>query len=175
MAEQQDATQDGADTGARDAGETPTFDTWLAAQDEGTRTLLEKHTAGLKSALGDEKDNRKVLAKQIVELSKQAEAGSALKTNLDALTSNFEKTSRKATFYESAPGDVRNLKLAWLAAEDAELVDKDGAADWKALRTQAPELFGKVTPGNAGNGAGQTGQGSDTMNSFIRRSAGRNG
>lgn len=154
-------------------GETPTFDGWLAKQDEGTRALLDKHTAGLKSALDDEKSTRKQLAKQIAELSKQADEGSALKAALEKTSNEYALTSRKATFYEGAPSDLRNLKLAWLAAQDADLIDKEGNADWKALRTQAPELFGKVTPGNAGNGAGQTGQGTRDMNSYIRRAAGR--
>lgn len=158
-------------------GETPNFETWIQTQDETTKALLDKHTAGLKGALDDEKSNRKALAKQIVELSKQAEAGSALKGELDKLTATFEKTSRKATFYETAPADVANLRLAWLAAEDAELVDKDGTANWDALRKQLPELFRKaiVPAGNGGNGAGQTGQGTQSMNDFIRRSAGRVG
>ena len=162
------------DTGTPEQqGEMPSFDGWLATQDEATKALLTKHTSGLKSALDDEKSTRKQLAKQIAELSKQAEEGSALKAALEKTSSEYAQTSRKATFYEGAPSDLRNLKLAWLAAQDADLIDKDGTADWKALRTQAPELFGKVTPGNAGNGAGQTGQGTQDMNTFIRRSAGR--
>ncbi len=162
------------DTGTSEQqGETPTFDGWLASQDEATKALLTKHTSGLKSALDDEKSTRKQLAKQIAELSKQAEEGSALKAALEKTSQDYAQTSRKATFYEGAPSDLRNLKLAWLAAQDADLIDKEGTADWKALRAQAPELFGKVTPGNAGNGAGQTGQGVQDMNTFIRRSAGR--
>lgn len=169
--ENQDAGTDGKQ------GETPTFDSWIQAQDDATKAMLEGHTSGLKSSLEDERRERKALAKQIVELSKQAETGSTLKAELDKLAANNEKTSRKANFYESAPADVGNLKLAWLAAEDAGLIDKEGSADWKALREQAPELFRKsiAPPAHAGNGAGQNGQGSTDMNSFIRRSAGRTG
>lgn len=170
--QQQDTTTVAADP----KGETPTWDTWYEQQDETSRALLEQHTAGLKSALDDERSNRKALAKQIADLTKQAEEGSTLKAELQKLTQAQEAASRKAAFYESAPGDVGNLRLAWLAAEDAGLVDREGVANWTALRKQAPELF--RTPlapkGNGGEGNGQSGpSAAPTINDAIRRAAGR--
>jgi hypothetical protein len=173
MADEQQAQGTG-DQQAQTAGETPDFEAWLAEQDEGIRTAYAAHTGKLKGALQEERETRKQLAKQLADVSKKAEAGSATQEELARLSGQFETVNRKATFYESAPGDVRNLRLAWLAATDANLVDKDGDVDWAKLRANAPELFGKAPPPpHAGNGAGQTGQGAQDMNLIIRRSAGR--
>lgn len=180
MAEQQqDAGQ--ADAGQAEAPKVETttdFDAWIGAQDDTIKALYEKKTTGLKSALEDERSTRKTLSKQIADLSRQAEEGSKLRGELEKLSAAQEAANRKAAFYEGAPADVTNLKLAWLAADDAGLVDKTGEADWTALRKQMPELFQvKIAPrGNGGEGSGQNGQGAQPgMNHWIRQAAGRTG
>ena len=150
------------------------FDAWLSAQDDAARRLVESHITGLKGALDSERTERKSLAKQIRELSARADEGSDLRKRLDALTGDLESASRKAAFYESAPADAANLRLAWLAAQDGGLVASDGKVDWNRLRTHHPELFRRAVPtGNAGSGAQQEGQGGGSMNAFIRAAAGK--
>lgn len=142
------------------------------------RGALDNHIAGLKTALRDERDGRKALEKQLRDLGKQAEEGSALRAQIDKLAEEQSTTTAKAVFFEQAhEAQVKNLRLAWLAAQEYGLIDpKSGEADFAKLRQQAPELFAaKVVPaGNAGNGAKQPGvSDSRSMNDFIRAAAGR--
>jgi hypothetical protein len=71
---------------------------------------------------------------------------------------------------------VKNLRLAWLAAQEYGLIDaKTGEADFAKLRQMAPELFAvKPTPtANAGSGAKQNGVADGrNMNDWIRLASG---
>jgi len=167
----QDSTQQGGQQHAPPAS----FDAWLATQGDDTRELVTGHISKLQGALTDERSQRRTLAKQIDDLSKQAEQGSQLRGQLEKLSADFEGMSRKAAFYESAPPEVTNLRLAWLLANDAQLVDEQGKTDWGKLRTTAPELFRRTPPpANAGAGARQTGvDDGRSMNAFIRAATGR--
>jgi hypothetical protein len=164
-------------TGAASNGAPASFDEWLNGQADEVKSLVTGSIGKLQNALNDERTQRRSLAKQIDDLSKQAEQGSQLRAQLEKLSGDFESASRKATFYESAPAEVTNLRLAWLVANDADLIDKDGKTNWAALRTAAPELFKRVTPpANAGAGAKQTGvDDGRSMNAFIRAASGRGG
>lgn len=157
------------------SGEPASFEAWLASQGEESRQLVTGHISKLQGALTDERTQRRTLAKQIDDLSQQAEQGSQLRGQLEKLSADFEGMSRKAGFYESAPAEVTNLRLAWLVANDAQLVDAQGKTDWAKLRTVAPELFKRVTPpANAGAGAKQGGvDDGRSMNAFIRAATGR--
>lgn len=168
------------------AGETPavetaqpvTFEAVYKGLDVPHRSAIDAHVSGLKTALADERNGRKELEKRLRDLSKQAEEGSALRVQLDKLAEEQGVTTAKATFFEAAhDAQVKNLRLAWLAAQEYGLLDpKTGEADFTKLRTQAPELFAaKVTPtAHAGNGARQAGAvDGRTMNDFIRAAAGR--
>ena len=166
-------------------GETPeqpaapvTFEAVYTALAPEQRGVIDTHIGGLKSALKDERDGRKALEKQLRDLSKQAEEGSALRTQLDKMAEEQSTTSAKAMFFEQAhDAQVKNLRLAWLAAQDYGLVDaRTGEADFAKLRQQAPELFvAKPVPSaNAGAGAKQPGVNDGrSMNDFIRTAAGR--
>lgn len=151
------------------------FDKWLEGQEEGTRSLVSGHIAGLKSALESERSERKQLAKQLRDLSAKAEEGSELRGQLDTLTRDFEAVNRRAAFYEAAPADLTNVRLAYLAAQDAGAIAQDGKVDWAKLREQAPELFRRqpAPQGNAGSGAKQTGTHDRSMNTFIRTALGK--
>lgn len=156
----------------------PTFDAVYNTLPQDQRTVLDGHISGLRTALKDERDGRKALEKQLRDLSKQAEEGSAIKTQLTAMAEEQATTAAKATFFETAhDAKVKNLRLAWLAAIDYKLVDvRTGEADFDKLRKMTPELFEVKTPpqGNAGAGAKQTGMDSQkTMNDFIRTASGR--
>ena len=173
----QDDTQAG-ETPASEQAQPVTFEAVYKALDPTHRGAIDAHVSGLKTALTDERAGRKELEKKLRELSKQAEEGSALRAQLDKLAEEQGVTTAKATFFEAAhDAQVKNLRLAWLAAQEYGLLDaKTGEADFAKLRQQAPELFAsKVVPtANAGNGAKQAGAvDGRSMNDFIRAAAGR--
>lgn len=153
-----------------------TFETWFDQQDESTKTLLESHTRGLKSALESERSDRKTLAKQVKELSDKAGEGSALKEQLDKLNSEMENREMRAVFYEEAHKQkVVDLKAAFVIAKDSGLIDDRGRIDWDTFKTQHGYLIERQpTPrANAGNGttAPQPSASTD-MNALIRKAAG---
>jgi hypothetical protein len=157
------------------------FDEWLKGQDEPVRKLYETHTAGLRSALQSEREARKTetgqLAKQLREAAAKAEAGSEHQRQLQETAAKLDATERRAEFYEESVRPeigCSNPKLAWLAAQEIGAMDQKGRTNWEALKQSFPELFKvKITPGNAGSGAGTPLPGKGDMNAFIRRSTGR--
>ena len=154
-----------------------TFDGWIDEQPEDVQMLVEQHTSGLKSALSDERSERKKLQTQLKQLSAQAEEGSELRTQLDELNATLEAQTVKANFYESAPADVDDMRLAYLAAKEGGHISKNGSVDWDSIRSDHPGLFKRaVTPvSNAGSGTQQrTNHQPPTMNDFLRVSAGFN-
>lgn len=168
------------------AGETPaqqgeagaaTFDTWYKALAADAQGLVDDHVDGLRSALNTERSERKGLEKRLKEIQKQADEGGDVKVQLQQLSDEMSAATARASFFEAAhAADVKNLRLAWLAANDAGLVDKrTGAVDFGELRKVAPELFvTKVPPpANAGAGAQQNGVTKPGMNDFLRAAAGR--
>lgn len=170
----------GQGDGQRDGGQGQTFDSWYAGQGAEIKGLIDSHVTGLRSALESERTERKALNKQIAEIRGKAEKGSELEAQLGALHGQLETLNLKTAFYESAPGDLANPRLAYLAATEAgHLNAKTGAVDWPAMRTAFPELFQRrpaPPPANGGQGQGQGGNTTvPNMNAFIRRAAGRNG
>lgn len=182
LSQQGQQGQQGGDSGKTNGaasagnGQPASFEEWLGGQADDAKSLVTGHIGKLQNALNDERTQRRTLAKQIDDLSKQAEQGSQLRAQLEKLSGDFEGASRKAAFYEAAPAEVTNLRLAWLVANDADLIDKDGKTNWTALKTVAPELFKRVTPpANAGAGAKQTGvDDGRSMNAYLRAASGRN-
>ena len=152
-----------------------TFDSWFGSQDETVKGLIDAHVTGLKGALEGERNERKTLAKQIAELKGKAEKGSELEQQLTNLNAQLESQSTKAAFYESAPADVANMKLAWMAAQQDGYIGKGGNVDWNGIKSAYPELFRKqiTPPANAGNGRNQEGGNQQNMNAFIRKASGR--
>ena len=157
-----------------------TFERWIAEQPEDVRDLIDGQLDRIKAALDSERTARTGLEKQIKAISKQAGEGSELRTQLDKLAGDMQATGARATFYEAAhDAGVKNLKLAWVAAKEFDLVKDDGKTDFNQLKTLAPELFATATPtpkappANAGAGAGQAGARNPNMNNFLRAAAGR--
>lgn len=156
-------------------GETPqtqelNFDTWLAAQEEPIKKLIDSHTGGLRSALETERTQRKDLTRQLKDVSGKLDANSEAAKQLGALSSTLEEAQQRADFYETLGAGCLNPKLAYLAYK------ADGLKSIEQLRAAYPQLFAKATPPatHAGNGTngGQPGNGAASMNDFIRRSAG---
>lgn len=152
------------------------YDTWLAAQPEEVRTLLDGHVRGLKTTLDGERTSRKEMEKQLKDLAGKAEKGSEAEKRLTELANGMEEADRKAGFYEQAhSAGVSNLKLAYLVAVQDDLIGKSGRVDFETMKKQYPELFGgNAKPaGNAGAGAGGGTPTGKSMNDFIRTAAGR--
>lgn len=173
---QQDPVNPGQD-GGQGGGQSATFDSWYAGLGTDQKGLIDGHVTGLKSALESERTERKSLAKQIGDLKGKAEKGSELEKQLGDLTAQLETLGAKTAFYEGAPADVSNPRLAYLAASEGGLINaKTGTVDWAALRSSYPELFRRqqaAPPANGGQGRNQAGGTEPNMNMFIRRAAGR--
>lgn len=157
--------------------ETPaaTWEQWLERADEPTRALYEQHTAGLKSALTDERRQRGELAAQLREAVKTEGLSAQLKADLESALTRSEEAEHRAAFFEEAIAQgVANARLAYLAAREIEALDKRGRVNWDALKGAFPELFKPKSPppGNAGAGT-QAPPPAAGMNDVIRRAAGR--
>ena len=169
--------QTGAAAGETPAGDAVTFEGWYKTLDTTAQGLVDDHIDGLKSALNAERNERKGVEKRLRELAKQAEGGQDIQAQLQQMTEAMAAANSQAAFFEAAhAANVRNLRLAWLAATDAGLVDKKtGAVDFGELRKVAPEVFAARTipPADAGAGSQQNGVGRPSMNDFLRTAAGR--
>ena len=154
-----------------------TWEAYLEKQDEKVKALYTAHRSGLLNAVKATRDERDDLARQIKTLAKAQAEGSEAKTQLEAITAQLEKTERRAAFLEEAMKpelQCRNPKAAWLLAEAGNHFDKKGNVDFAALRAEAPELFGLPTArANAGSGTQTPPSPTQSMNDFIRTSAGR--
>ena len=160
-------------------GETPAaqdFDGWIAEQPDTVKSLVATHTAGLKSALNTERDERKTQAKQLRDALAKAEKGSALEQSLQEITGRAEQAERRAAFFEEGARPeigCSNLKAAYLVATADSLFTRTGDPDWKRIKDAAPELFqSKTVTANAGSGT-QTPPNGGGMNAFIRQGATR--
>ena len=79
-------------------------------------------------------------------------------------------------FYDQAHKlGVSDLKLAYLAAREAGLIDGKGRANFDELKKLHPNLFSATqpAPGHAGTGTGKQPTGGGGMNDFIRKAAGK--
>lgn len=165
--------QEGQEQGTQDFD----FDKWLGEQPEQVRGGLEKHTSGLKSALENERTQRKDFARQLKDLTGKAEKGSEAEKALGEMSSRLEQSERRAAFYEEAgkpENGCINPKAAFLVAQADDLFKRSGEPDWTAIKAAAPELFGRKTPpGNAGTGKESPPAAAGGMNQFIRAAAGR--
>lgn len=174
-----DQSRDGGDQ-----GEMPlTWDKWLADQPEAVKTLVDGHVDGLRSALDNEREERKKLSRQLSQVRAGAEKGSELEKQLSQLEADLNSAQLRADFAEQAAGRVTNIKLARLSAEADGLIEantsKSGGVNWdrlfQELETAYPELFKKdVKPqvkSNAGSGTQTPPGGPVSMNDLIRQKA----
>jgi hypothetical protein len=161
------------------ASATPaSWDEYVATLTPDAKTLYEGHTAGLKSALQSERQQRGELAKQIGTLSKQAAEGSDLKKSLEGMTAQLESATQRADFYEQAVKPeigCSNPSLAFIAARESGAIDQKGRINWGELKQQFPELFRPKAPppANAGAGTSNPPAAKADMNAYIRRAANR--
>ncbi len=158
--------------------ETPfTYDTWLAQQPEDVRTGIEAYISGLRNTVQATRQERDNLARQLRDAAKGATG--EVKAQLDKLTTDLEAAQMRANFFEeAAKPDVgcTNPRLAFIAADQAGLIDKKGRVNWAEMRTQYPELFRQAgqQKGSADGGAGGDNKPTgNSMNDFIRKAARR--
>lgn len=149
-----------------------TWEAFLEAQPQEVKALYTSHSEGLLNTVKAVRDERDTFKKQLKDLAKNAEAGSEAQKQLEAMSAQLEITERRASFLEDAVKpeiECRNPGAAWVIAKAQDLFTKNGQPDWKAIRTAAPELFGKpVANANAGAGTGQPPAAKSDMNAFIR-------
>jgi hypothetical protein len=151
-----------------------TFEEWLAGQDEGVKGLYTQHTAGLKNALDGERKANQDAQKQLRDLAKKAEKGSELEAELTKQADHLRALETQAAFQDKAHAmGVRNLKLAFIAAQQAGLVSDKGDCDFAKLKAEYPELFLSPPSGNAGTGTGQTNPKGPSMDQIIMGALGR--
>lgn len=170
-------TPDESSTTPQDGEKPPaTFDSWLKDQPDEVKGLIEDHAHGLRTALENERAQRKTLEKQLKDAAKKFDKDSEERKSLDKISADLAEANRKTDFYDAAhKAGVTNLKLAWLAVVADELIDEKGAIDFDELRKSHPQLFASkapIQPINAGSGA-NGGAPKQTMNQLIRSAAGR--
>lgn len=156
----------GAGNGASSGGGTPpdsqnqtplTFESWLTSQDDAIKKLIDGHIKGLKATLETERTQRKDFERQVKDLASKLEKGSDGWEQAEALASQIAQLERQAAFYDAAhAAGVTNLRLAWLAAQDAKLINDKNQVDLDALKAAHPQLFAVTVPSsNATNPGGQ--------------------
>ncbi len=152
------------------------FDTWFDEQEDDIKAMVSGHVDGLKTALDSERDARKKLATDLkTAVSSSADDGE-MRSKLEKMTADLGMATGRADFFAAGHKEgVTNLSLAYLAAQEGDLIGDKGT-DFKELKTQYPDLFSeqKRAAGNAGNGmaGGGAPDGKETMDSLIRQSAG---
>lgn len=155
--------------------ENVTFEGWMDKQDETVKGLYTAHTNGLKTALDSERAANKTAQAQLRELAKKADKGSEFEAALTKQADQLNALEKQAAFQDKAhAAGVRNLKLAYMAAAQADMIDTKGNCDFSELRKEYPELFlSPPAPGNAGNGTGNQVPKPPTMDQIILGALGR--
>lgn len=133
----------GGETPPANQGSAPqTFEAWLGSQDAAIKGLIDNHVNGLRGALETERTQRKDFERQVKDLAGKLEKGSEGRQQAEALAGQIATLERQAAFYDAAhAAGVANLRLAWLAAQEAKLIDDKGHIDMLRLKEQFPELF----------------------------------
>lgn len=175
---------DGNDGNGGDPVDPPTtpatWDDYVAKLPEDQRTLLtglyEAKNADLLKTVKATRGERDTLATQLRDAAKKMEKGSEAQTQLNEQATKLDEANRRADFYEEAPAqECRNPKAAFALAKASNLFKANGSPDWKAIKEEAPELFGVVVKpkGKGGAGAGtEKQQRTVSVNDFIRAKAG---
>jgi hypothetical protein len=152
------------------------FEAWIKDQKPDVVGMLDVQVKGLKTALDSEREIRKDTEKQLRDLAKKAEKGSEAEKKLTEMADQFSVADRRADFYEEAhKAGVANLKLAFLVATEEKLFDSKNRVNFEAMKKDYPELFGgtKMPEGDAGSGTEGKPEGSQSMDTLIRKKAGR--
>ena len=172
-----ETTPPAAEQTPQDAQPTFEFDSWFGKLPPHEQEGLDNHTAALRNALESERSQRKEFSKQLREVTAKAEKGGEAERMLTEMATRAEQAEQRAAFYEEAGRPeigCSNPRAAFLVASAEGLFTKRGDPDWQAIKTAAPELFGRkaTPPGNAGVGNGSP-PATPSMNDYIRSATGR--
>ena len=182
-----------------------TYEELIARMDAPQRQMVDAHLAGLKAALQAERASGATWTAQAKATQAQAEEqarrdaterdriateAAALLSMRDAEVAaargDVAVAQRRADFYESAVDQgVRrtSVRLAYLAALDANHIHADGTISWADFRSQFSDLFesprtpptppSRSSSAAAGAGARSETPAVPTLNHIIRNAAGR--
>jgi hypothetical protein len=155
----------------------PVFEDWIKSQSEDVRKSYDAHITGLRNTVQATRAERDGFAKELRDAAEKLEKGSEAQKSLTEMAGKLEAAEKRVTFFEEAIKPeigCSNPKAAFLLAIADNLFDRKGNPDWTAIKLAAPELFQKKVPvGNAGDGTHTDKPASQSMNEFIRASAGR--
>ena len=152
------------------------YENWLSKQPGEIQELVTRQQRALRDALVDERSRRKQLAASVKTLEAKTTGNSEVQAELAAMRGQLVDAQQRTQFYESAPSDVANPRLAFIAAKEIGAISNKGEkVDWDMIRREMPELFRRVVipPANAGAGAKQDGAAGTSMNDFIRTALSR--
>jgi hypothetical protein len=144
----------------RKASLPPVFEDWIAKQPEEIQKMYEAHTSGLKGALKTERESAKNHQKRLAEITKLLGSDpEKAKQEMDKLAEENKASQARIEFLEDAMKpeiECLNPAAAWLVAQGKGLFRSNGVPDWKSIREEAPELFGKRTVRtHGGDGTGE--------------------
>ena len=181
------APEAGAEVVAPEATGALSYDTFVESLDAPTRSLIDQHITGLKSALQAERATVKKYEAVAKTAQGLAEDKTRLEADLAARTVDVQLAQHRADFYEHAIDQGvrrKSVRLAYLAALDAGHLLDDGTVGWDELRANFSDLFGepgrtgptppsRSTSAAAGAGARGDTPAAPTLNQIIRNAAGR--
>ena len=147
------------------------YENWLNKQPGEIQELVTRQQRALRDALVDERSRRKQLSASVKSLEAKTTGNAEVQAELAAMRGQLKDAQQRTQFYESAPSDVANPRLAFIAAKEIGAISEKGErVDWDQMRKEMPELFRKVSipTANAGAGAKQDGAAGTSMNDFIR-------
>jgi hypothetical protein len=151
----------------------PTYDDWIAKQDPATKDLVTKRMEKLDAtnkAIRKERDDMQGRFEGVKKLF--GSDPEKAKQEMDKLSDDYKAAQQRIEFLEDATREeiqCLNPAAAWLVAKGKNLFNSKGAPDWKAVREEAPELFGKRTVRtHGGDGTGDTTPKTATINDAIR-------
>lgn len=158
-----------------------TFESLMDALPKEHQTIINEHIGALSRTLDRLKDDKKVLKSELDSALKNKDTDAESKVT-DALN-RLKDAEQRSTFYEHAvKAGVRNPRLAFIAARDAQLLKDDGTFDPKQLKESFGELFEPektettkpaVSKTNAGAGNGQKPVSGMTFDEAVRAQLGR--
>ena len=163
-----------------------TYEALVASLDDASQALVAQHLTGLKTALQAERATVKKLEGQVKAAQTLAEEKARLETDLATQVSDAAQARRRADFYEAAVDQGvrrKSVRLAYLAALDAGVIQPDGSIAWDTMKTSFADLFegsgprtippSRSTSAAAGAGTRTDAPAAPTLNQIIRTAAGR--